>query len=282
MKRWGFIGAGKMATALVQGMLRARLAKDDSIVASDPLEGARTSIQVETGIAVLESNLDVLKNSDVLVLAVKPQSMSQVLAELSKAVTSEHLVISIAAGITIESIVHGLGMHSRVVRVMPNTPALIGEGISAYALGAGVRPEDRALVEDLLGSVGQSVNVAESMLDAVTGLSGSGPAFVYLMIEALSDGGVRVGLPREIANQLAVQTVVGAAKMVRESDEHPGVLKDQVASPGGTTIAGLHALEKAGVRGAFIEAVVAATHRSAELAALAAPPPSNASRGAGR
>jgi pyrroline-5-carboxylate reductase len=282
MKRWGFIGAGKMATALVHGMLRARLAKDDSVVASDPLENARTSIQVETGIAVFESNIDVLKNSDVLVLAVKPQSMSQVLAELSKAVTSEHLVISIAAGITIESIVHGLGTHSRVVRVMPNTPALIGEGVSAYALGEGARPEDAALVEDLLGSVGQSVKVAESMLDAVTGLSGSGPAFVYLVIEALSDGGVRAGLPRDTANLLAVQTVVGAARMVQESGEHPGVLKDQVASPGGTTIAGLHALEKAGVRGAFIDAVVAATRRSAELAALADPPPTSKTRGAGR
>src|SRR5262249_21259806 len=212
MKRWGFIGAGKMATALVKGMLRARIARDDSIVASDPLENARTSIQVETGIAVFESNLDVLKNSDVVVLAVKPQSMSQVLAELSKSVTSAHLVISIAAGITIDSIVHGLGKHSRVIRVMPNTPALIGEGGSAYALAEGARPEGAAVVEDLLGSVGQSVKVAESMLDAVTGLSGSGPAFVYLMIEALSDGGVCAGLTRDIASQLAVQTVIGAAK----------------------------------------------------------------------
>lgn len=282
MKRFGFIGAGKMATALVRGMLRAGVARDDAIVASDPLEGARTALQAETGIAVFESNLDVVKNSDVLVLAVKPQSMSQVLAELRPAVTSEHLVVSIAAGITIDSIVAGLGMHSRVVRVMPNTPALIGEGISAYALGNGARPEDANLVEDFLGSVGQSVKVAESMLDAVTGLSGSGPAFVYVMIEALSDGGVRAGLPRDISSLLAVQTVVGAAKMVRESGEHPGVLKDQVASPGGTTIAGLHALEKAGVRGALIEAVVAATRRAAELAALAAPPPANPSKEAGR
>ena len=271
-----------MATALVQGMLKAHVAKDDAIVASDPLAAARTSIQLKTGIAVFRSNLDVVKNSDVLVLAVKPQSMSQVLAELSRAVTAEHLVISIAAGITIDSIVAGLKQHSRVIRVMPNTPALVGEGVSAYALGAGAQSEDAALVEDFLGSVGQSVKVAESMLDAVTGLSGSGPAFVYLMIEALSDGGVRAGLPRDVASLLAVQTVKGAARMVQESGEHPAVLKDQVASPGGTTIAGLHALEKAGVRGAFIDAVVAATRRSAELAALAAPPPSSAPKEAAR
>jgi pyrroline-5-carboxylate reductase len=252
-------------------MLRARIAKDDSIVASDPLEAARTCIQAGSGIAVFESNLEVAKHSEVIVLAVKPQSMAAVLAELRKAVTPSHLVISIAAGITIDSIVAGLGQHARVVRVMPNTPALIGEGISAFALGSGARAEDAALVEDLLGSVGHSVKVGEAMLDAVTGLSGSGPAFVYLMIEALSDGGVRAGLPRDIASLLAVQTVVGAARMVHESGEHPGALKDQVASPGGTTIAGLHALEKAGVRGAFIDAVMAATNRSAELAALAAP-----------
>ncbi len=269
MKNWGFIGAGKMATALVQGMLRARVARDDTIVASDPVEAARTSLQAESGIAVFESNLDVVKQSEVVVLAVKPQSMSHVLEELRRAITPEHLVISIAAGITIESIVSGLGQHTRVVRVMPNTPALIGEGISAFALGKGARPEDAALVEDLLGAVGQSVKVTESMLDAVTGLSGSGPAFVYLMIEALSDGGVRAGLPRETASLLAAQTVLGAARMVLETGEHPAALKDQVASPGGTTIAGLHELEKGGVRAALIDAVVAATRRSAELAALA-------------
>jgi pyrroline-5-carboxylate reductase len=271
-RRWGFIGAGKMATALAKGMLRAGLARVDSICASDPLSDARDRLQLETGLAVFESNLDVVRRSDVLVLAVKPQSMRAVLAQLRSAVTAEHLVMSIAAGITIASLIEGLGAGSRVVRVMPNTPALVGEGASAYALGPGLGPEDAAIVKSFLGSVGDAVCVSESLMDAVTGLSGSGPAFVYLVIEALSDGGVRAGLPRDVATLLATQTVLGAAKMVRETGEHPGVLKDHVASPGGTTIAGLHALEVAGVRGAMIEAVQAATRRSAELAAQAAPP----------
>jgi pyrroline-5-carboxylate reductase len=187
-------------------------------------------------------------------------------------VTADHLVVSVAAGVTIASIVERLGPAARVVRVMPNTPALIGQGASAYALGPGVGPEDDAVVGAFLTSVGVAVRVAESALDAVTGLSGSGPAFVYLMIEALSDGGVRAGLPRDVATLLAAQTVAGAAQMVRETGLHPGVLKDQVASPGGTTIIGLHALERGGVRGAIIDAVEAATKRSAELAALAAAP----------
>ncbi len=158
----------------------------------------------------------------------------------------------------------------------PTRRALVGEGASAYSLGPGVGPDDERVVKSFLDSVGQTVGVAESLLDAVTGLSGSGPAFVYLMIEALSDGGVRAGLPRDVATLLAAQTVLGAARMVRDTGLHPGVLKDQVASPGGTTIAGLHALERSAVRGALIDAVEAATRRSAELAALAGPPPAGA------
>jgi pyrroline-5-carboxylate reductase len=253
-------------------MLQGGIATVESICSSDPLPAARALLATETRVTVFESNLDVAKSSDVLVLAVKPQNMRQVLDELRPAVTADHLVISIAAGITIDSIVQGLGPSSRVVRVMPNTPALVGEGASAYALGPNVGSDDQAVVKAFLDCVGHAVCVGESQLDAVTGLSGSGPAFVYLMIEALSDGGVRAGLPRDVATLLAAQTVLGAAKMVRETGQHPGVLKDQVASPGGTTIAGLHALERSGFRGALIDAVLAATGRSAELAALAAPP----------
>ena len=276
MKRWGFIGSGKMATAMIQGMLRAGIAPAESICASDPLPAARVALEAEAGVAVFESNLPVVERSEVLVLAVKPQNMREVLGQLRPVVTPEHLVVSIAAGITLASIEEGLVARGRIVRVMPNTPALVGEGASAYAMGPRTRPEDEAIVGTCLGAVGRAVRVPESALDAVTGLSGSGPAFVYLMIEALSDGGVRVGLPRDVATLLAAQTVLGAAMMVRQTGQHPGVLKDQVASPGGTTIAGLHALERGGVRGALIDAVEAATRRSSELAALArsSPPPS--------
>ena len=195
--------------------------------------------------------------------------MHDVLAQLRPLVGPGHLVISIAAGVSIATLRDGLGSDRRIVRVMPNTPALLGEGASAYSLGPGLRRDDEAVTQEFLAAVGRAVRVPEPLLDAVTGLSGSGPAFVYLMIEALSDGGVRMGLPRDVATTLAAQTVLGAAKMVLETGLHPGVLKDQVTSPGGTTIAGLHAMERGGVRGALIDAVEAATRRSVELAAMA-------------
>ena len=268
--RWGFIGAGKMATALVRGMIRAGTADPRSVWASDPFEAARTALAGETGVSVTDANERVALESDVLVLAVKPQSMAAVLAELRPAVTPEHLVISIAAGVSMATLAKGLGDDRRLVRVMPNTPALVGEGASGYCLGPHARPEDEATVKACLEAVGRAFPVAEGLLDAVTGLSGSGPAFVYVMIEALSDGGVRVGLPRDVATALAAQTVLGAARLVLESGLHPAVLKDQVTSPGGTTIAGLHALERGGLRAALIDAVEAATRRSAELAAESA------------
>jgi pyrroline-5-carboxylate reductase len=196
--------------------------------------------------------------------------MAPVLAQIRSAVTADHLVVSVAAGVSIATIAKGLGLDRRIARVMPNTPALIGEGAAAYCLGPGTKPEDETVVAECLRSVGKAFRVPESQLDAVTGLSGSGPAFVFLMIDALADGGVRVGLPREVALELAAQTVSGAARMVLETGEHPGRLKDQVASPAGTTIAGLHALERAGVRGALMDAVEAAYRRSVELAILAA------------
>ncbi len=266
--RWGFIGAGRMAAALARGMIRADVANADEISASDPLESTRDALSaLEPGLFVTTSNAEVVGRSEVLVLAVKPQVMPQALAELQPLVTPEHLVISVAAGVSLATLAAGLGPECRLVRVMPNTPALIGEGASAYCLGTQVRPADESLVKTCLESVGRAFRVGEPLMDAVTGLSGSGPAFVYQVIEALSDGGVLAGLPREVATALAAQTVLGASRMVLETGLHPGTLKDQVASPGGTTIAGLHALERGGLRAALMDAVAAASRRSAELAA---------------
>jgi pyrroline-5-carboxylate reductase len=264
--RWGFIGSGKMATALVRGLIRAGATDPDSITVSDPLESARDSLAAATGASAAADNRVAAEASDVLVLAVKPQSMASVLEELRPLLGARHLVVSVAAGISLEALARGLGPEPRrLVRVMPNTPALVGEGASGYCLGPHAGTADEATVRTCLDAVGRSYRVAEPLLDAVTGLSGSGPAFVYVMIEALSDGGVRMGLPRDVATSLAAQTLLGAARMVLETGLHPGVLKDQVTSPGGTTIAGLHALERGGIRAALIDAVEAATKRSAEL-----------------
>jgi pyrroline-5-carboxylate reductase len=268
--RWGFIGAGRMATALARGMVRAGVAGPGTILASDPVEAAREALAAETGAEAVATNSAVAMGCNVLVLAVKPQTMPHVLAELQPTVTGGHLVISIAAGVSLATLGAGLGPDCRLVRVMPNTPALVGEGAAGYCLGQRAGHEDEEVVRACLGSVGRAYRVPEPLLDAVTGLSGSGPAFVYVMIEALSDGGVRVGLPRDVATALAAQTVLGAARMVLETGLHPGALKDQVTSPGGTTIAGLHALERGGVRASLMDAVEAATRRSAELAAEAA------------
>jgi pyrroline-5-carboxylate reductase len=201
----------------------------------------------------------------VLLLAVKPQHVGGVLNQLKAGFEDRHLMVSIAAGVPLSTFGQALGSGRRLIRVMPNTPCLVGAGASAFALGGAANADDAGLVEELLSAVGIALEVPENLLDAVTGLSGSGPAYVYQIIEALSDGGVRAGLPRTIATKLAAQTVLGAAKMVLETGEHPGSLKDAVASPGGTTIAGLHALEAGGLRGVLMNAVLAATERSREL-----------------
>jgi pyrroline-5-carboxylate reductase len=253
-----------MATALALGWLRAGLVVPDRVLASDPLEAARQAFQAETGLRTTTSNREVVQNSDLVILAVKPQSLPALLGEIRPAVTGQHLIVSIAAGITLQQLVQGLNTE-RLIRVMPNTPCLVGASASGYAAGRAATAEDVALVGRFLNAVGRAFCLPEPLLDAVTGLSGSGPAFVYVVIEALSDGGVRMGLPRDVALTLAAQTVLGSAKMVLETGLHPASLKDMVASPGGTTIAGLHALERGHLRAALIDAVQAATARATEL-----------------
>jgi pyrroline-5-carboxylate reductase len=264
--RIGFLGAGKMATALARGWLSAGLVTADRILASDLVPQARTEFARETGVSSQEHNRPVVDGSDVLVLAVKPQNMAALLAEIRPLVEPRHLVVSIAAGVTLSQLAEGIGSERRLIRVMSNTPCLVAASAAGYAAAPTATAADCRLIDRLLSSVGKAFALPERLLDAVTGLSGSGPAYVFVMIEALSDGGVRVGLPRDVALQLAAQTVFGAAKMLLETNLHPGVLKDQVASPGGTTIEGLHALERAGFRAALMDAVEAATKRSAELA----------------
>lgn len=261
----GFLGAGKMATALAKGFIHAELVFPGQIIGGDLSANARRSFTTETGAKATDDNAEVLKAAQILVLAVKPDHVRGVLTGLRRRFTTRHLLISIAAGVTTAELEALLPVGGRVIRVMPNTPALVGAGASAFALGKNATAADGELAHKLLSAVGVAFQVKEMLLNAVTGLSGSGPAYVYQFIEALSDGGVAAGLPRDLATRLAAQTVLGAAKMVMETGQHPGALKDQVTSPGGTTIEGLHALEKGRLRATVMSAVRAATEKSKNL-----------------
>lgn len=254
-----------MATSLAKGIVRAGLVGGDRIIASDPVESVRKSFASNVKGKITSSNLEVLETADTIVLAVKPEHVNEVLAEIRPGLQSKHILISIAAGVSLARIEGSLNSGARVVRVMPNTPALVGASATAFAMGSAATREDSELVHRLFGAVGIVFQMKESLLDGVTGLSGSGPAYVFLMIEALSDGGVAAGLPRETATKLAAQTVLGSARMVLETGIHPGVLKDMVTSPGGTTIEGIHELEIRGVRAAFMNAVRAAAEKSKRL-----------------
>lgn len=264
-QRIGFIGAGQMATALGKGFVEAGLVQPEKLFASDPQEAALARFSQATGASTFADNLTVIRHSDVVFLAVKPQQMATVVAEVAPELRAEQVIVSIAAGVRISTLQEGLGPQTRLVRVMPNTPCLVGKGACGFCLGQAAEPADGQLVGRLLGAVGVAYPVEEKLLDAVTGLSGSGPAFVYTIIEALSDGGVRAGLPRNVATPLAAHTVLGAAQMVLQTGEHTGVLRDRVTSPGGTTIAGIQALEDYGLRAALMAAVESATERSIEL-----------------
>jgi pyrroline-5-carboxylate reductase len=262
-----------MARALAGGWVRAGLLKPGQLVVHDPSPAAIAQIKADlSGIQVVNDNATVLKTAKIVIVAVKPQVLAGAMGALSGSAGASPsqdaggpLLVSIAAGWTLARLREVLP-GARWVRVMPNTPALVGESASAFTAGPDVTEREKKQIFELLTGVGRAWELPEHLLDAVTGLSGSGPAYAFLMIEALSDGGVRMGLPRDVATALAAQTLRGAASMVLSSNEHPGALKDRVASPGGTTIAGLFELESHGVRGALIAAVTAATERSRELA----------------
>jgi len=265
----GLIGCGKMGGALLLGALKASLVKAEEVTVYDKIPAAIAGLQEEVpSVHAAKSPDEVVQKSDVVVLAVKPQDMAPLLEGLAKNGKSADspVFLSIAAGVTLKQLEGWLGSQARVIRSMPNTPALVLQGASAFALGKYATEADAALASQILGAVGSAREVSETLLNAVTGLSGSGPAYVYTVIEALADGGVLMGLPRAVALNLAAQTVAGAAQMVLQTGKHPGVLRDEVTSPGGTTIAGLEQLEGFGLRNALIQAVRSATERSEELA----------------
>lgn len=263
--RLGVVGGGQMGRALVGGMLAGGLVEPPGLRLVEPSEESRSWWAANhPGIAIGDLKA-VVSSSDIVLLAVKPNVISKVTDQLADQWGGK-LVVSIAAGISLEQLCSGVG-HERVVRVMPNTPSLVGEGASAYCCGKDVTAQDRTTIQSILDSVGMSVEIDEGQMDAVTGLSGSGPAYVCMVIEAMADGGVQAGLPRPLALQLAVQTVLGTAKMIGDTKRHPAELKDAVASPGGTTIAAISVLEQNGLRGALIQAVAASANRSREMGA---------------
>lgn len=265
----GFIGTGQMASALAAGFLKTQTIEPAQLFGYDIVSQAAQKFAALTGGTAVNSVKELLDAAGIVFLSVKPQQMGQVLREIEKnhIPVAEKLWITIAAGVPLVTYLRGLGTAARVVRVMPNTPCLVGEGAIGFCTSEGTTLEDKTLAKELLQTVGVAVEFPERQLDAVTGLSGSGPAFVYMMIEAMADGGVKMGLSRDTALTFAAQTVLGSAKVVLQTGEHPGVLKDKVCSPRGTTINGVHSLEKDGFRAALINAVEVATRRSKELAA---------------
>ncbi len=265
MKHTAIIGCGNMGEAILKGLIAGGAAAG-SISVSEPAAARRRQLKTRYGVAVSAGNVSAAKGAHTIIIAVKPNVVPQVLTDLKPLVTKDNpLLISIAAGVSTAKILESAGEKARVVRVMPNTPALVGEGMTVLCSGGTATGKDIKQAEELFGSVGQVLVMEERLMDAVTGLSGSGPAYVFLMIEALADGGVKNGIPRDQALTLARQTVLGAARLAVATGEHPGVLKDRVTSPGGTTIAGITALERGRFRASLIDAVTSAAERSEEL-----------------
>jgi len=272
-KKIGFIGGGNMAEAMIKGLLSASFIEAKNVFVSEPSEAKRDTLHAEYKIKVSADNRELVKKCDIIILAVKPQIVQKVLRDIASLVGRDKLVISIAAGVPIaimDDVLRG-GKNKKfsIVRTMPNTPALVQEGVTAIASGEHVRKIDVKIAHRIFEAVGRTVDVEENQLDAVTGLSGSGPAYIFMLIEALSDAGVKMGLSREVANTLTIQTVLGSAKLARESGKHPGELKDMVTSPAGTTISGLHALEEGSFHTTLMNAVEDATLRSRELGQIA-------------
>jgi len=264
-KKISFIGGGKMGSALIKGILSRNLIAPGKVTVSDVVKEQLEELRKTYGVCVTKDNKKAVRDSDIIILAVKPQNMAEVLQEISGILDKSKLIISIAAGISTGYIEECLKKGARVMRVMPNTPALIGEGAAAIARGSYATDEDFAFTRHIFEAVGIAVFVKEELMDAVTGLSGSGPAYAFVIIDALADAGVNMGLGRDIALKLAAQTLLGAAKLCLKGDKHPAELRDMVTSPGGTTIAGLQAMEEGKLRATMMAAVQAATLRAKEL-----------------
>jgi len=257
------IGAGRMAGALVRGLVEAGVCASSEVVVADPVQAAREQLAAAVGGRAASTNAEAVADADVILLCVKPNDVAAALTACGSGLSGK-LLLSIVTGWSIAALKeHAPG--ARVIRAMPNTPAQVSAGATAYAGDSSASEGDLALAGSILGAVGVAIAVSEKQLDAVTGLSGSGPAYIFLVMEALSDGGVAAGLPRQLATQLATQTVLGAAKLAIETGEHPAILREAVTSPGGTTAAGLGVLEASAVRSAFAEAVLAAAARAEEL-----------------
>jgi len=264
-KELGIIGIGNMGSAILRGILSSKAVKAENIIIYDLDKGLLNKRSKEHNLDMAKDNIDLVQKARYILLAVKPQVIDLVLQEIGSSITSDHILISIAAGITISHIKDFIKNQVGIIRVMPNTPALVGAAASALSFNENITAKDLEYIKNILQAIGIVVEVEEKYIDAVTGLSGSGPAYIFVIIEALADGGVKMGLSREIALKLAAQTVLGASKMVLETGKHPGELKDMVASPGGTTITALHEIEKGKLRSTLISAVEAATLKSKSI-----------------
>jgi pyrroline-5-carboxylate reductase len=264
-KSLAVLGLGKIGEAILRGLFSSGKLSKEEVVGSVATERSKNRVSESLGVNVTLSNREAAKGRDVLLLSVKPQMMPTVLADLKTSISKDTLIISVVASMTTENIERGLGVPCPILRVMPNTPCLVGKGMSVIAAGQHASPGDIELARELFGSCGETAVLKEELMDAVTGLSGSGPAYIYLVIESLAEAGVKVGIPRDVSTLLSAQTVLGAASMVLESKAHPALLKDAVTTPAGCTVDGLLELEEGKLRVTLIKAVVKAAERAAQL-----------------